>query len=82
MEKEKMYLLRKDEDMLYSLIIFKNRIDFRQLEDVIFDYTEKEGINDIDETIEHLKTIFDIEKVINFDYISKNTGDIDNKVTY
>lgn len=81
MKEERMYLLRKGDEDFFSLIIFKDKIDFRELEGRIKTYSKIKSAG-IDDIIDYLYEEYDIDEVINFDYISKNTMDIDNEIIY
>ncbi len=81
MKEENMYLLRKVEDDFYSVIVFSDNIDFRELEKKIENYRDTKS-GEIDDIIGYLEEEYNIDEIIDFDYISKNTMDIDNTIIY
>lgn len=81
MKEERMYLLRKVEDDFYSVIVFSDNIDFKELEKKIENYRDTKS-GEIDDIIGYLEEEYNIDEIIDFDYISKNTMDIDNTIIY
>lgn len=81
MKEERMYLLRKVEDDFYSVIVFSDNIDFKELEKKIENYRDTKS-GEIDDIISYLEEEYNIDEIIDFDYISKNTMDIDNTIIY
>jgi hypothetical protein len=80
-KEERMYLLRKVEDDFYSVIVFSDNIDFKELEKKIENYRDTKS-GEIDDIIGYLEEEYNIDEIIDFDYISKNTMDIDNTIIY
>lgn len=80
-KEERMYLLRKVEDNFYSVIVFSDNIDFKELEKKIENYRDTKS-GEIDDIIGYLEEEYNIDEIIDFDYISKNTMDIDNTIIY
>ena len=71
------YLLRDEDEGFYNVILFNEKVDILELEELIYNHKKKNvGEWNIGTITDEINEKYNVKEILLFDYLIGNTGDI------